>query len=246
MRRSALGRLVDAVTFPLRALTLFDEDHFGLSSLRSERFDYVADQSVGWTLDFGCGPGNRFVSEFLGQRGVGIDVFPYQGLTSEQIVEDPTSLPFHDGEFDTVCLIACINHIPRSKRPAEIGEAWRVTRPGGVIIVTMGNPVAEVLVHKLVAVYDRVFHTHHDVDGERGMEQDEEYYLRDNEIRSLLVGAGYDVIRRRRFWTQWGLNHLLVGRKPAQALTEPTRTLEAEPVFPDDRRRVVRSDWADD
>lgn len=79
-RRTIPQKALDTVTFPLRALTLFHRDAIGLSSLATERFDYVARHVKGFCLDIGCGPGNRFIKEFCGDNGVGIDVFPYDGL----------------------------------------------------------------------------------------------------------------------------------------------------------------------
>lgn len=211
--RSQRQRILDAVSFPIRAVCLFHEDGWGLSSLATERFDYVAREVTGRCLDIGCGYYNRFVTEFLGGNGVGVDVHQYEGLTPENIVEDPTSLPFEDSSFDSVTFIANINHIPEPLRDAELSEAFRVLRAGGNVVVTMGNPVAEVLVHKLVGLYDRLLHTRYDMDTERGMEADESYYLTDREITSRLKRAGFSAIRKKYFATQWGLNHLFVGWK---------------------------------
>jgi SAM-dependent methyltransferase len=213
MSRSRLQLIVDAISFPVRAITLFDRDRCGLSSLRTERFDYVEREVLGRTLDYGCGPHNRFVAENLNENGCGVDVFQYEGLCADNILKDPTSLPFDDGSFDSVTFIANLNHIPAQMRDSELAEAWRVLRPGGNVIVTMGNPLAEILVHQVVALYDRFLGTNYDVDGERGMHADEEYYLLDSEIRERLVRAGFSRIRKRRFWTQWGLNGLHVGHK---------------------------------
>ena len=212
-KRSVARKFVDFWTFPLRALTLFYEDKWGLSSLASERFDYAAREVTGKCLDVGCG-NNRFVREYLGGRGQGIDVVPYQGLASENVVPNLTRFPYEDGAFDSVTFIANLNHVPEPQRDAELTEAHRVLRSRGNIVVTMGNPVAEILVHKLVSLYDRVLKTHYDHDSERGMHEDEAYYLSDTEIRTRLARAGFREIRKKWFWTQWGLNHLLVGWKP--------------------------------
>ena len=71
-----------------------------------------------------------------------------------------THLPYKDGSFETVTFIANINHIPRPLRSKELAEAYRVLKPNGKIIVTMGNPVAEWLVHKIVYLYDRFLGTY--------------------------------------------------------------------------------------
>lgn len=103
--------------------------------------------------------------------------------------------------------------MPGPKRDTELAEAYRCLRAGGNIVVTMGNPLAEVLVHHLVRSYDRVFKTSIDIDSERGMDEEEDYYLKDSEIVDRLARAGFSDIEKRYFLTQWGLNHLLVGWK---------------------------------
>ncbi|MEW5870293.1 MAG: methyltransferase domain-containing protein [Chloroflexota bacterium] len=213
MPRSTSQKTKDFLTFPLRALTLFHRDRWGLSSLASERFDYVAAQVTGYCLDVGCGRDNRFVVEYLHGNGKGIDVYPYEGLSAENLVEDITHFPFPEAAFDSVTFIANINHVPRPQRDLELAEAYRVLKPGGNIIVTMGNPLAEVLVHKVVWLYDTLFKTHYDMDNERGMHAGEEYYLTDAEITTRLARAGFQRLTKHHFTTQWNLNHLFVGWK---------------------------------
>ncbi len=212
--RSSLQKAIDTITFPFRALTLFEEDRFGLSSLATERFDYVARHVRGHCLDLGCGRHDRFIQNHLGGKGVGIDVFAYEGLTPDQIVEDPTDLPFPDGSFATVTLIANFNHIPEPVRDPELAEVFRVLEPGGNVIITMGNPLAEILVHKLVEGYDRVLGTNIDMDGERGMHEDEDFFVPNREIAERLGRAGFTGSELHYFGTQWGLNHLMIGTKP--------------------------------
>lgn len=215
MPRTRLQQFKDFITFPVRALVLFEDDRWGLSSLRTERFDYCAAQVRGYCLDVGCGRNDVFVRQFLDGHGKGIDFFPYAGLSNDHLVDDMTHFPFKDAEFDSVTFIASINHTPRSLRPVELAEAFRCLKPAGRIILTMGSPLAELVVHRVVFFYDRLFGTGHDMDSERGMGAEEDYYLREAEIRSLLARAGFRDITKKRFWTEWGLNALYVGRKPA-------------------------------
>lgn len=211
--RKKWKKVIDFITFPGRAITLFEEDKFGLSSLRSERFDYVLKEAKIPCLDVGCGRENLFISKWMGGGGVGVDVFAYKGLKPENILKDLTHLPFDSGSFETVTFIANINHVPESLRDAELKEANRCLRAGGSIVVTMGNPIAEWLVHKVVFIYDLFFGTHFDMDSERGMHPEEKYFLLDGEIIERLKRAGFLNIKKKYFWTQWGLNHLFVGRK---------------------------------
>jgi SAM-dependent methyltransferase len=212
-KRILLGRVADFLSFPLRALCLFRHDKWGLSSQASERYEYVAREVKGYCLDVGCGYHNRFVTEWLDGFGKGIDVYEYEGLKDEQIVADISHFPFDDESFDSVTFIANLNHVPRSLRDKELSEAYRCLRHGGNIVVTMGNPVAEIAVHKVVAFYDNFFGTHVDMDSERGMEEEESYYLLDREIVARLRRAGFTNLKKKYFWTQWCLNHLWVGWK---------------------------------
>jgi SAM-dependent methyltransferase len=213
MQRPLARKVVDFLSFPLRAVTLFHHDRFGLSALASERFDYVAREVSGYCLDVGCGRRNRFIAEFLQGHGRGIDLFPYEGLTGENLVADLVHLPFADETFATVTFIANLNHCPRPQRDGELSEAFRVLQPGGKIIVTMGDPLAEILVHQLVWLYDKLLRTNVDMDTQRGMAEGEEYYLTDREICDRLTRAGFVRLRKKYFLTQWALNHLFIGEK---------------------------------
>lgn len=213
MSRSNRQLFLDFLTFPVRAVSLFEQDKWGLSSLATERFDYVARFVDGYCLDVGCGRNNRFIREFCKGYGKGIDVYPYEGLLPENLVEDISAFPFDTGTFETVTFIANINHIPKPLRDVELAEAYRCLKSGGRIIVTMGHPLAEIMVHKVVWAYDRLFGTNHDMDSERGMHEEEEYYLTDKEILNRLKKAGFSGIKKKYFLTQWGLNHLFIGLK---------------------------------
>ena len=217
MQRNRLQQCKDFAAFPLRALMLIEQDRWGLSSLASERFDYAQREVIGYCLNTGCGRGNRFIKEFLNGNGRSIDVYPYEELAANDLVRDMTRLPFRDATFDSVTFIANINHVPRSLRDRELAEASRCLKPGGNIIVTMGNPLAEILIHQLLRLYDRMLGTRLDVDGERGMHEEEAYYLTDREIITRLRDADFTAIRKTYFATQWGLNHLFVGWKPKSA-----------------------------
>jgi ubiquinone/menaquinone biosynthesis C-methylase UbiE len=213
MRRSNSQKVKDFVTFPLRALTLFHNDRWGFSSLASERFDYVSAEVKGYCLDVGCGLGNRFVKEYLSGHGKGIDIFPYEGLTEENIVADLSHFPFAEESFDAVTFIANLNHVPEFQRDLELAEARRVLKPGGNIILTMGLPIVELLIHRLVWFYDYCLGMRVDMDSERGMKEGESCFLPDSEIRERLERAGFKKVVRKRFKTQWGLNSLYVGIK---------------------------------
>lgn len=215
-RRSSATKFLDILTFPIRALLLFHEDRWGLSSLASERFDYVAREVTGRCLDIGCGPHNRFINKYLDGNGVGVDVFLYEGLTAENLLKEPEYFPFEDESFDTVTFIANLNHIPRRLRDIELSEAYRCLKPGGNIVATMVNPIAAYMTHKEVMLFDRLFGTKNDLDSMRGMDEEESYSISRREITTRLQKTGFEKIRKKSFATQWFLNHLYVGWKPRQ------------------------------
>ena len=212
--RTKKQEILDTISFPFRALTIFEDDRWGLSSLRTERFDYVAREVKGYCLDVGCGRNNIFIRKVLKNNGLGIDVFAYEGLSEKEVLKDITHFPFPDTTFESVTFIANINHIPEYDRNTELREAYRVLKPGGNIIITMGSAFVEIAVHNLVAFYDRVFQTKSDMDGERGMKEEESYYLKDQEIFHRLTKVGFKHITKKRFPSQWGLNALFDAFKP--------------------------------
>ena len=233
--RTRNQKIKDFLTFPLRALALFEFDRWGLTSLRSERFDYVAPEVRGYCLDVGCGRHDLFIAKYCRRHGKGIDVYPYEGLTEAHLVEDITHFPFEDASFDTVTFIASINHVPRFKRDIELAEAHRCLRDGGNIVLTMGKPVAELAAHLAIYTYDKLFGTNHDVDMERGMAEGETYFVTEREIRRRLTSAGFVGIQRKSFWTQWGLNRLYIGWK--RQLSARVRLPVARHPPPDSRLR---------
>lgn len=210
LERSTARKCIDFVTFPLRAplaIPFGDNDKFGVSSLQTERFDYVAKEVRGYCLDIGCGPDNRFVTRYLKGNGIGIDVIRQQGLSDENVVQDMTHLPFSDSVFDSVTFIANFNHIPRPIRVAELAEARRCLKHGGNVIVTAVTPLAWIIVHKVGFLFEGV------LGRPRSSEQDDELFATDHDVVSVLEQVGFCDITKHYFVTQWGLNHLFVGWK---------------------------------
>lgn len=98
-------------------------------------------------LDAGCGTG-IFTTDFLaaGCRVVGLDIsrpmLKRAALKGEDkpfsVIEgDMRQLPFRDGCFDKTVSITALEFITEAKE--AIGELFRVTRPGGVVVVATLN-----------------------------------------------------------------------------------------------------------
>ena len=102
-------------------------------------------------LDLGCGPGvlPRDLAK-IGYCGVGIDASPAMVETSRQLLDgegnsgswsfqlgDVESLPFLDGSFDAAVCSGVIDYLPTDDK--LLGEAARVLKPGGRLIVCLTN-----------------------------------------------------------------------------------------------------------
>jgi len=151
-------------------------------------------------LDVGCGL-NYLVRRY--GNGVGLDVYPWGDV--DVLASDAASLPFRDASFDTVAIIAALNHIPHRSR--ALCEARRVLRPGGRLILTMIPPGISRFWHFLRRPWDAD-------QRERGMAEGERYGLTQAEVRRLLEESGFSIQIERRFML--GINRLTIAEKPVQ------------------------------
>jgi SAM-dependent methyltransferase len=168
----------------------------GLTPIDHERVRMALGQCRGRLLDVGCG--NNLLVRSHG-NGFGCDVHPYP---QADLLCHSARLPFLDQSFDTVALLACLNHITRRKE--TLAECFRVLRGAGRLIVTM--------IPRWVGIVSHPVRKAHDPDQlDRGMGEDEDPGLPNREVIRLMETAGFKVILRRRF--MWGLNGLFVGEK---------------------------------
>lgn len=150
----------------------------------------------GRLLDLACGYNNLSRAHGF---GLGADVFPWEGIDVR--IEDAARLPFRDGSFDTVSVVAALNHIPN--REAALLAVMRVLRPGGLFLVTMIGPWTGRLAHLLF---------HQDEARRGGMRPGEVDGIGPRAMRALLQRAGFELVREVPF--QLGLNRLYVARRP--------------------------------
>lgn len=176
---------------------------FGLRSMKDERLDAVLEHCRGRLLDVGCGPHMELVRRYAGP-GVGVDVFPWPEIDQ---VCDTRQMPFGDGVFDTVTIVAALNHV--TDREAVLRECRRLLAPDGRLILTMIGPVVGYVRHRVVAGWDpdqvEREHAPGELDG-----------MTDRHVRSLLDQAGFQLEVHNRF-VCW-LNHLYVARPRAELL----------------------------
>ena len=164
------------------------------------RIGLVLSQVKGNLLDIGCAE-NKLVNRHRGNggQGLGVDVHPWPG--ADQVVEDTSKLAFPDKSFDTITLVACLNHIPNRKDVLK--EAARLLSDQGRLVLT-----------NLTPFISRVWHAFAfwDADqNDRGMKPGEVWGFTNSELNSLLKEAGFTIEFKKPF--SWGLNQLYICKK---------------------------------
>ena len=185
----------DLVGAPFR-LALFDQKWlpwFGWTTLEEERLRAVLPHVRGRLLDIGAGMNNLVRRH---GNGVGVDVHDWDsGLT---VVPDSSKLPFESQSYDTVAIIAALNHIPN--RQDTLIEARRLVRPGGRLILTMINPILGGIGHTIWWYAE---------DRHRGgMAEGEVGGMWPKDVVKLCETAGFQLTHHSRF--VYAMNHLFV------------------------------------
>lgn len=149
-------------------------------------------------LDVGCGPGT-----FIGTLpdvidAAGIDLAAAQidyanahyGTPNHRFLRVSAGpMPFDTGSFDVVTLIELIEHLERSVIDTVLGEAHRVLRPGGKLILTTPNYAG------LWPLLEKV------VNAKAPVTYEDQHITRftPSRLRTLLAGAGFDCVRVSTF-----------------------------------------------
>ncbi len=196
-------RIKDRLFFPLVAFLSSERARaLHLTPLDDERLKMGLERCRGLVLDIGCGR-NELVRRYrAGEKpAVGIDLFSWPGI---DLRGDTVRLPFADKAFETVSLLACLNHISPAKRDPALQEIRRVLKDEGRILISMLSPWIGYVTHKVRrrVDFDQVF---------RGMGEQEEYGLSGTEMRGLLVRNGFHLVEIIPF--VFRLNRLYVAAK---------------------------------
>lgn len=164
--------------------------------LEARRHRVVLPFIRGHFLDLACGYNNLTRAH---GSGLGADVFPWDGIDVR--IGDAARLPFLDGSFDTISVVAALNHIPN--REATLLEVMRVLRPDGLFLATMIGPWTGHLAHLFFQ---------QDEARRGGMRPGELHGIRPPVMRTLLQHAGFELLHEVPF--QLRLNRLYVAKKP--------------------------------
>jgi SAM-dependent methyltransferase len=162
--------------------------------LAKRRIQAVLPHVNGRLLDVGCGS-NQLVRHYA--NGVGVDVHPWPG--ADVIVSDTATLAFESESFDTITIVAALNHIPN--RAAVLEECRRVLRPGGRVVITMLTPRTSRIWHWIRAPWDAD-------QRDRGMQPGEVFGFTSAQLVELFTSAGFTLLLRQRFML--GLNQVFV------------------------------------
>ena len=151
-------------------------------------------------LDIGC-----YQGEFLKLLGgkiassVGIDPL-YQGRAESgghqfSSLEFHEGLPFEDGSFDVIVLLATIEHM--QQKTAVAREAKRLLSTGGLVIIT----IPSLLVDKVLSIllFIRIID---------GMSLEEHHGFSPDDLPTIFIPEGFTLKKRQKF--QFGLNNLNV------------------------------------
>lgn len=165
--------------------------------LEATRIKKVLPHINGSLLDVGCGLNQLKIAY---GEGVGVDVFKWDNV--DLVVEDTAKLPFDNHSFDTITIIAALNHIPN--REEVIKECYRLLKPDGKMIITMIPPIVSTIWHVLRKPWD--------VDqSERGMKEGEVYGLTKQQIVKLFNNQKFKLSHDEGF--MMNVNRLYIFKK---------------------------------
>lgn len=176
-------------------------------ALAKRRIQAVLPHVSGRLLDVGCGF-NQLVRHY--PNGIGVDVHPWPG--ADIVVNDTATLEWESESFDTITILAALNHIPN--RMAVLNECRRVLRPGGRVVITMLTPRTSRIWHWLRAPWDAD-------QRDRGMQPGEVFGFTSAQLIELFTRAGFTLLSRQRFML--GLNRVYVFGLAGEAKPAPNR-----------------------
>jgi len=166
--------------------------------LKKRRHKIVLAYIKGKLLDIGCGT-NLFLKLYKGKT-TGIDTNYWKNV--DYVVKDSSKLNFKDKSFDTITIIAALNHIPNRK--AVLKECHRLLKDNGRVIITMIPPKIGKIWHFIRKPFDADQKM-------RKKKKGEVYGMTIKNIESLLSQTKFKIIKRKKF--MFGINNLIISMK---------------------------------
>ena len=203
-RSDVLQGVYDVVFFPIMVfLPSSWVSAIGMTTIRDHRIEAVKRHVRGFLLDVGAGWDNRLVEEY--GNGVGFDIQwweGYEGTHSRRLaICRSDRMCFRDATFDTVTVVAVLNHIPN--REEVLTEIRRVLKDDGQMILTMVAPWISWINHNLRALYDP--------DRDRRWDEREVWGLTGPQMAKLIADARFTLARKVPYF--FGLSEMYICRK---------------------------------
>jgi SAM-dependent methyltransferase len=117
-----------------------------LADLRAQRANKLIPSPLrrGRILDIGCGTYPYFLAHTSFEEKFAIDQLPLSSQTASELkiesftldLEIKPQLPFEDNFFESVTLLAVVEHLDPSLMAILFKEVYRVLKPGGMVILT--------------------------------------------------------------------------------------------------------------
>lgn len=159
------------------------------------RFLRGSGQDRARVLDVACGTGrtlSQLATAHPSLRFHGVDLSPYYIKAARKrlaevgevslVVENAEQLPYVDGYFDIVTSVYLFHELPRRARRRVLGEAYRVLRPGGLLVLEDSCQVSDSgEIAQVLGAFPEEFH--------------EPYYREylDDDLGELAAECGFDV-----------------------------------------------------
>ena len=158
-------------------------------------------------LDIGCFDG-ALLQALDGHiaLGVGIDPCAPEGAAdgAMQLIRGTFPQDMPDlGPFDVITALAVVEHLALEEGPPFVQACERLLVPGGLLVITVPNPVVDPILHAMVRL--RILD---------GMSLEEHHGFNPQTAQSLFAERGFELLRRGTF--QLGLNNVFVFRRPGE------------------------------
>lgn len=178
--------------------------------LQRKRLSMVRKYAKGTILDVGCGYDVQHLCS-KGSKYVGVDINKslleslrtrYPWLTFLCVDVDNEDLPpLSDTKFDTILLVALIEHLANPQR--ILRQISRLLKADGKLVITTATPLGD-CIHNLLALWG--------LTSKHALKDHKTFYSR-QDLAELLTPLGFDIDVYQKF--ELGLNQLVVCKKSA-------------------------------